>query len=445
MRKSTTFDVTAMNRARAFIARLLAACLLLGPLLAAQSPQAARADEITLLQQQLQQEEQQLAQITAQMAATGQQIDELQANLDRLQTILDDLGAKLAAGQAALDQSQAQLAAIQAREDDANRRLADTQAELDRRQAAFNAHIRALDKLEHAPIFEFVLASGDFEQFVRRITDAEQIIAADHRLALQLTQSRDQVKALRDQLEQDRQTQAAVVARIAAQKAAIDQEYSLQARTRNALAATRTQLERQQQQLGQQSNDLGNQIVVTQSQLDALLAFTQGRIGSGGAVVAPEVLADAWGTYYNQRDARWGNDYVGSSSYQVWEIGCLLTDVAMVNTHFGNTGVTPATIALNPANFTSDGLTYNSALNVPGHPATINNSPSASWIRSWLAAGGPVIVGMYISGGTHFVTLTGLRGTSDYWMNDPWNPRAMQVAFSTSNVTGPIFEAIGYR
>jgi hypothetical protein len=51
---------------------------------------------------------------------------------------------------------------------------------------------------------------------------------------------------------------------------------------------------------------------------------------------------------------------------------------------------------------------------------------------------------MYISGGTHFVTLTGNRGSNDYWMNDPWNPRAMQVSFNSSNVTGPIFEAIAY-
>ena len=52
---------------------------------------------------------------------------------------------------------------------------------------------------------------------------------------------------------------------------------------------------------------------------------------------------------------------------------------------------------------------------------------------------------MNISGGTHFVTLTGTRGATDYWMNDPWNARAMGVSFNGSNVTGPIFEAIGYR
>ncbi len=433
-----------MNHARVLVARLLPAWLLVVPVLVNQGPVTAHADEISQLQQQLATEEQQLAQITAQMATNGQQIATLQVNLAQLQAVLADIGSKLSATQASLEQNQAQLRQIQAKEDAASAQLAETQKQLDHRQAAFNAHMRALDKLEHAPILEFVLTSADFEQFFRRITDAERVIAADRVLAAQLKQTRDQVQQLRDELERDRQAQAKVVAQIAAQKAALDREYSLQDRTRQAITATKAQVEAKQRQLDQQSNDLGNQIIVDQSELNSLLAFTSGRIGSGGEVISPEIMGNAWGTYYNQRDARWGNDYVGASSYMVWEIGCLLSDVAMVNTHFGNSSVTPATIALNPNNFTRDGLMYNSALNVPGHPANINNQPTASWIRSWLASNGPVIVGMYISGGTHFVTLTGNRGANDYWMNDPWNPRAMQVSFNSSNVTGPIFEAIAY-
>ncbi len=434
-----------MHRARVLTARLLAAFLLCVPALGSQPATVARADEIGNLEQQLAQEEQQLTQITAQMAANDQQIATLQASLNQLQGVINDLGLKLAATRAALDQSQAQLARIQAQEDDATAQLVAAQRKLDARQAAFDAHVRALDKLEHSPVMEVVLSSSNFDQFFQRVLVAQQIIATDRALAAQLKATRDQVKGLRDQLEQDRKAQAAVVDRIASQKQALDQEYALQNQARRAVAAVQARLQAKQDQLAQQSNDVSQQIIVSQSEINALLAFTTGRIGSGGAVVPPEVMANAWGTYYNQRDARWGNDYVGASSYQVWEIGCLLTDVAMVSTHFGRSAVTPATIALNSSNFTGDGLMYNGALNVPGHPATINNSPSSAWIKAWLATGGPVIVGMYISGGTHFVTLTGLRGAGDYWMNDPWNERSMQVSFNSSNVTGPIFEAIGYR
>jgi len=107
--------------------------------------------------------------------------------------------------------------------------------------------------------------------------------------------------------------------------------------------------------------------------------------------------------------------------------------------------VTPGTIAADANNFTSGGLLYNFALDVPGHPATINNSPCRAWINNYLANGGTVIVGMFIrSGGTHFVVLTGMNGPYDYWINDPWMEDATHVSYNSSLVTGSIYTAIGY-
>jgi hypothetical protein len=107
--------------------------------------------------------------------------------------------------------------------------------------------------------------------------------------------------------------------------------------------------------------------------------------------------------------------------------------------------MTPGVIAANQNDFSSGGEMYNSALDVPGHPANVNWSPSTAWIDSQLATGGAVIVGMYIDGGTHFVTLTAINGPNDYWMNDPWEQDAMHVSFDSSPVTGPIYEAIAYH
>jgi len=81
---------------------------------------------------------------------------------------------------------------------------------------------------------------------------------------------------------------------------------------------------------------------------------------------------------------------------------------------------------------------------VPGHRTVMVFDPSPSWIRSHVSNGHPVIVGMNLpSGGTHFVTLTGVNGASDYWVNDPWEQNAMHVSFSGDWFTrGPIYEAI---
>ena len=47
--------------------------------------------------------------------------------------------------------------------------------------------------------------------------------------------------------------------------------------------------------------------------------------------------------------------------------------------------------------------------------------------------------------GTHFVTLTGLNGASDFWTNDPWEQNAMHVPFSGDWFDrGPIYEAVAF-
>ena len=171
--------------------------------------------------------------------------------------------------------------------------------------------------------------------------------------------------------------------------------------------------------------------------------------GSGGGstertIVDNQPSGDSWGAYFNQRDARWASANVGAATYSVWQIGCLLTDLAMVYSHFGYRSVTPASIAAHSAWFNGGGAIYNSALSVPGHRTWIVHDPDPAWIRAQVAAGHPVVVGMNLpKGTTHFVVLTGLNGDSDYWTNDPWEQSAMHVTFSGDWFDrGPVYEAI---
>ncbi|HKC20066.1 MAG TPA: hypothetical protein VKE27_10590 [Candidatus Dormibacteraeota bacterium] len=161
-------------------------------------------------------------------------------------------------------------------------------------------------------------------------------------------------------------------------------------------------------------------------------------------ILDAQPLSNDWGSYYNQRDSRWASADVGAPTHTVWQIGCLLSDLAMVYSHFGFGSVTPATIAAHTEWFTGGGAIFNSALRVPGHTTTIVSNPDPGWMRAQVAAGHPVVVGMNLpSGTTHFVTLTGLNGPSDYWTNDPWEQNAMHVTFSGDWFTrGPVYEAI---
>jgi len=178
--------------------------------------------------------------------------------------------------------------------------------------------------------------------------------------------------------------------------------------------------------------------------------IARGLSGGGGSrertVVDPEPLSSGWGAYYNQRDARWAANSMGATGLPVWQFGCLMSDLAMVYSHFGFRNVTPATVAANIDAFTWNGNMTNGALSIPGHPAIINRNPSAKWIAAQVRAGRPVIVGMNLpGGGTHFIVLTGMNGASDFWANDPWDQNGMHVQFSGDwDDRGQVYEAISY-
>ncbi|HEY8762114.1 MAG TPA: hypothetical protein VIP52_14535 [Candidatus Dormibacteraeota bacterium] len=412
-------------------------------LLLALLPAGARADALSDLEAQIQRYQNQLAQINSQTISVKNQIADTQGRIDRLQVILGALNAQLLENNARLSDNQARLDALVVREDALTDQLDKTQARLDERQAAFASQIRVLDKVEARTAFGLLLTSHSFGQFVQRLTDIKQAADGTHQTAVSLQSDRDLLAAQRTELDRERTEQAGIVAKIEEQRQALEQEYSIQNTITLQLHGLQAALGRQQSDLVNQAGAVTADISSAEAQLQSLLAFSHGQ---GGNIVAPEFLANSWGNYYNQRDARWGNVYLGRTQYEVWEIGCLLTSVAMVNSHFGYPSVTPGVIAANPANFTSGGLLYNFALNVPGHPAMINNNPSRVWINQVLAGGGTVIVGMYIrTGGTHFVVLVAQNGPYDYWINDPWVEDAMHVSYLGSPVTGPIYDAIGYN
>jgi peptidoglycan hydrolase CwlO-like protein len=419
------------------LALAVTAGLLLGLL-----PTGAHADALSDLEAQIQRFEQRLAEINSQAISVQSQVAGIQARIDRYQAVLAALNAQLLENNARLSDNQARLDALTAREADLAGRLEQTQTRLDQRQQAFASQLRVLDKVEARNTLGLLLTSHSFGQFFQRVTDIRQASDGTYQTALAVKADRDLLAAQHAELDRQRTEQAGIVARIDEEHQALEREYAIQNTITLQLYGLRASLGQQQAALVNEASAVSGSIASAEAQVQSLLAFSHGQ---GGNIVTPEYLADSWGNYYNQRDARWGNVYLGRTQYEVWEIGCLLTSVAMVNSHFGYPNVTPGVIASNPANFTGGGLLYNFALNVPGHAAMINNNPSRAWINQVLAGGGTVIVGMNIrTGGTHFVVLVAQNGPYDYWINDPWVENAMHVSYLGSPVTGPIYDAIGY-
>ncbi len=179
------------------------------------------------------------------------------------------------------------------------------------------------------------------------------------------------------------------------------------------------------------------------AQAQAQLAAFQSFVKSQGGVTL--ITADpGWPSdYYSQRDTRWGNNLIGNSQYTIGEAGCLISSVAMVLTHKGNSQ-TPQSIAGNSSYF-FDGNFLWSALTSLGFN-TPSRTTDTSKIDSALNSGKWAIVGISYSSNVysepfHFVVVTSKNG-SDYNLFDPW--KGPNVSFNDNYSGNHITEVITY-
>lgn len=154
-----------------------------------------------------------------------------------------------------------------------------------------------------------------------------------------------------------------------------------------------------------------------QKQLAGFKSFVQ--TAGGGVIPANGFGTGNGGWYYSQRDSRWAGVRMGDSNDSVLEVGCLITDIAMLMKKDG-IDMTPADIASNSNYFFSNTafMLHPSRFSWPNGKSYVNVSVGA--IDDELKNGRPVIVGVYHGQyGTHYLILKEQSG-SDYIINDPY-------------------------
>lgn len=163
-----------------------------------------------------------------------------------------------------------------------------------------------------------------------------------------------------------------------------------------------------------------------QAQLAGFSRFAQSQ--GGASLLSGQTQCDDWGCYYNQRDSQWGGSALNGTQYSLASDGCLVTSMAMVYTHYGSRGVTPATINSNSSNFAS----YYPAFLLKRISADGKTSERVGAdIDGTLSSGNPVIVGISYDGGglaDHFVVFISGSG-GNYQMNDPFTPGGKNISF----------------
>jgi hypothetical protein len=176
-----------------------------------------------------------------------------------------------------------------------------------------------------------------------------------------------------------------------------------------------------------------------EKELASFAEFTE--YAGGGVIGSNEFGSGKEGWYLSQRDSRWANKKIGKSNYTIFEVGCLITSVAMLYNHYGYS-VTPADIANDDSRFFASTALMLIPWKAPPGKSYKAITPNTSSIENELEDR-PVIVGVYAGPyGTHFVVLSE-EDDGDYIMYDPWY--GPDLKFSKYYSKSSIYSAVVFK
>lgn len=376
----------------------------------------------------------QLPQVNAQSAGNNeQQVSELNNRIRELERKVSDLksqGNSLSSQIEAMD-SQIQLSEYRVNAtqkeimditldiEAAGNRMAHLEGSLDNVTKVLLNRVVATYQAGNAQELQVMLAAGNIRDLVSRANYLKIVQSHDRQLLYDTQQARNDYANQKVLLEQKKKKVEELNKQLESYSAQLDRDKQ----TKESLLAATKNDEAHYQRL----------LADARAQVNSMKSFARSKVGSGGSILPPQSSADGW--YFNQRDSRWGNNMLGNSSEQVWEVGCLATSMAMVMKKKGQ-DVTPTTVAASSSYFFSN--TAYMLIPWAGGRFTSTWGSGTAGIDSKLASGEPVIVGVKAGPfGTHFIVLkSGSNG--NYIMHDPWN--GPDLNFSNYYNTGQIFQ-----
>ncbi|HSX39864.1 MAG TPA: C39 family peptidase [Candidatus Saccharimonadales bacterium] len=375
----------------------------------------------------------------------NKQIDQLQKKVITLQGKADSLSSEIAAfdNQIALAQLRIQnsLRNIAAKEieianleqDIANisTRIDKLQNSIAYQQNVFDQRVRAQYKTRETSPIIILFGSNTLNTLVKKEQYLNVMELEDQRLLTQMNAT----KASYTQQKQVFQDTKAKTEALKAQLVA--EERNLESYKANL----NDQQDAKQRLLDATQNDQAKyQKLLDQAQAQ-LNSFTSFVTSAGGGVISANGFGSGkLGWYMSQRDERWASSHIGNSSQNIFNVGCLVTSIAMVYKHYGS-NVTPQSIANQTSRFFGNTALMLIPWSGPGGRSY--TSISVSQINSELDSGRPVIVGIYYGTfGTHFVVLSSRSG-SDWITYDPYY--GPDQKFSSRYSKNSIFQAVVFK
>ena len=344
-----------------------------------------------------------------------QNISNLQSSGKTLQNQIAQFDAQIKLTQLKIAQTEEQIGLLSGRIDQ-------LEGSLDSLTKAFSERVVETYKMARVedPLL-LILSSDNLSQAFGRFTYLKKIQDADRNLLERLTKAQNTYK-------EEKVDQEELQNKLALQKKQLDIQKSAKA---NLLAITRND-EKKYQSL----------LIQVRAQLASFASFADSK---GASLLSNQTYCDSWGCYYNQRDSQWGallingsNDCNGPCSLA--RVGCLVTSVSMVVSHYGRKDVLPSDIATSsPLNFQLySALLREGTINVKG--VNITRTVVSSSLNPDLLKDGPVIVGIkYGPFGTHFVVIKEYKD-GKYIMNDPFTENGHDKIFTDYYSLGSVYK-----
>jgi peptidoglycan hydrolase CwlO-like protein len=367
-----------------------------------------------------------IEQLNQKIADLEQKVSDLKSQGDTLSSQIGVMDSQIQLTQYRINATQKQIMSLTMDIDSAGKRMGSLEDSLTNVTKVLLSHIVATYQAGSATDMQVLLSSSDIADLVTKANYLRFVQDHDKQLLFDTQQARvdyaNQKKILEDQKKQ--------------------------------VESLNTQLQQYTQDLASQKTAKQNLLAQTQGDeatYESMLAQTKAQLSSfsrfatsqgGASLLSGQTVCDDWGCYYNQRDSQWGAIALNGTQYSIASVGCLMTSMAMVYTHYGHKDVTPMSINSNGGNFS-------------GIPAALlnfsisANGASASRSRLGSSSGAipdsisdPIIVGISYDGGPypdHFVVLISGSGGS-YQMNDPFTPNGHNIPFTSKYSLGSIVE-----
>ncbi len=349
-------------------------------------------------------------------------ISEIQGQKSTLNSAISVITSKVALQQLKISQTESEINSLEKEISGLSELISGLNLSLDRLSSLLVERVKEQYKQTRVSPFTQLLTTdtaSDFfntVQYLERASD--QTAAAMERAELKRIVY-DQQKDLKEKKQAEVQQKRSELVQ---QKAALDRQ------------------KREQQELLRVTNNNETKYQQLLSEAEAqVISFKSFVTTAGGGIIAPDSLGRGYdGAYFSQRDSRWANASIGNSSESMYNVGCLVTSVAMALKGLG-VDVTPLSMANNSSYFffNTAYMLSRSTISLPG--GKTSRKITIGSISSELDQGNAVVTGVKAGPyGTHFVVLK-KKKDNDWLMYDPWY--GPDLAFTSHYRSSQIYSA----